>query len=189
MSHFVAVLDACVLYRESLRSLLIHMSLNGLYRARWTDRINAEWVDALSRKRPDIPRERLQRTRDRMNAAVPDSLVTGYEPLEATVQLSDPNDRHVAAAAIRCEAGTIVTYNLKHFPNKLLAPHGLTAQHPDQFIEHALGIDEAAVLDAVRLQRASLKNPPRTVEELLDSYLRHELATTVGLLRPHAASL
>ena len=181
--------DACVLYRESLRNLLIRLAVGSLYRARWTQRIHEEWIDALLRQRPDIPRAALEWTREQMDAAVPDCLVAGYEHLENGLRLPDPDDRHVLAAAILCHAGTIVTYNLKDFPDEALAPHGITAQHPDQFIEYAFGIDPSAVIKAVRNHRASLKNPPRTIEELFDSYLRHELATTVALLRPHAELL
>jgi hypothetical protein len=189
VSNVVAVLDACVLYRESLRNLLIRLAVSGLYRARWTERIHQEWIAALLRQRPDIPRTALDWTREQLDSAVPDCLVTGYQHLENGLQLPDPDDRHVFAAAIRCHAGTIVTYNLKDFPDAALAPHGITAQHPDTFIEHAFGIDPSAVIMAVRNHRASLKNPPRTTEELFDSYLRHELAATVALLRPHAALL
>ena len=189
MSNFVAMFDACVLYRESLRNLLIRLAVGGLYRARWTERIHEEWIEALLRRRPDISRTALDWTREQMNAAVPDCLVTGYEHLENGLRLPDPDDRHVLAAAILCHAGTIVTYNLKDFPDEALAPHGITAQHPDQFIEYAFGIDPSAVITAVRTHRASLRNPPRTIEELFDSYLRHELATTVAMLRPHAELL
>lgn len=189
MSHFVAVYDACVLYPAPLRDLLMHLALSGLYRARWTERIHEEWIAALLRQRPDLSRETLEWTRQQMNAAVPDSLVHGYESLEAELQLPDPNDRHVLAAAILCRAGTIVTYNLRDFPDAVLAPLGISAQHPDQFIEHAFNIDPAAVIKAVHDHRASLKKPPKTAEELFDSYLRQGLATTVALLRPNAELL
>lgn len=181
MSHFVAVFDACVLYRESLRNLLVRLALTGLFRARWTERIHDEWIAALLRRRPDLQREALQRTRELLNSAVPDALVTGYGGLETNLRLPDPDDRHVLAAAIFCRAGTIVTYNLKDFPDDVLAPLGFTAQHPDQFVEHAFDLSPGDVIKAARDHRASLKNPPRTVEELFDSYLRHELATTVAL--------
>lgn len=166
----------------------MHLALSGLYRARWTARIHDEWMTALLRQRPDLSREALEWTRGQMDDAVPDCLVCGYEGLEATLNLPDENDRHVLAAAIHCGAGTIVTYNLKDFPDDLLAPHGLAAQHPDQFIEHAYDLNPAAVCKAVRDQRASLRNPPRTVEELFDSYLQQGLATTVAALR-HDAEL
>lgn len=186
MSNFVAVYDACVLYPAPLRDLLMRLALSGLFRARWTARIHDEWINALLDKRPDLAREQLEWTRDQMDTAVPDCLVTGYEHLEAGLNLPDSGDRHVVAAAILCQAGTIVTYNLKHFPAATLAPYGICAQHPDQYIEHAFDLNAAAVCKAVHDQRASLKNPPRTVEELFDTYLERGLATTVAALRPHA---
>ena len=124
-----------------------------------------------------------------MNLAVPDSLVVGYEPLEASLDLPDLDDRHVLAAAIFSGAGTIVTYNLKDFPAQALAPHGITAQHPDQFIEHVFDLDAAAIIKAVHDHRASLTRPAKTVEELFDGYLQQGLTTTVALLRQHAELL
>lgn len=189
MSSFVALYDACVLYPAPLRDLLMHLATSDLYRARWTARIHEEWIRNLLVKRPDLSREQLERTRDLMDASVPDCLVTGYEGSEARLQLPDPDDRHVLAAAILCHAGTIVTYNLKDFPEAVLAPQGITAQHPDELIEHAFGINPAAVIAAVHNHRASLTRPQKGVDELLDCYLKQGLVTTAGLLRPHAASL
>lgn len=189
MSNFVAVYDACVLYPAPLRDLLMHLAVSGLFRARWTARIHEEWMRNVLAKRPDLSREKLERTRDLMDSSVPDCLVTGYESLDATLQLPDPDDRHVLAAAILCHAGTIVTYNLKDFPDQALAPHGMTAQHPDEFVEHAFGIQAATVIAAVRDHRASLTHPTMTAGELLDGYLKHGLVTTVGLLLPFADSL
>jgi len=44
-----------------------------------------------------------------MNFAVAGSLVTDYEGLIPTLEIPDPNDRHVLAAAIKAEAEAIVT--------------------------------------------------------------------------------
>jgi hypothetical protein len=139
--------------------------------------------------RTDLTRAQLERTRDLMDACVPDCLVTGYEGLETKLTLPDADDRHVLAAAILCQAGAIVTFNLKDFPAETLAPLGITAQHPDEFIEHAFGINPAAVIAAAHDHRASLADPPKTADELLDGYLKQGLVTTVGLLRPYAAQL
>jgi hypothetical protein len=43
-----------------------------------------------------------------MNEAVRDCLVTGYEGLIHTVDLPDPDDRHVLAAAIHADARAII---------------------------------------------------------------------------------
>lgn len=189
MSHFVVLYDACVLYPAPLRDFLMNLAISGIFRARWTSRIHDEWMRNLLTRRPDLDRKRLERTRDLMDRSVPDCLVTGYEGLEATLTLPDPDDRHVLAAAILCQAGTIVTYNLKDFPANVLDPLGITAQHPDELLEHSFGINAAAVINAVRLQRRSLKNPPITVETLLDTYRRQGLVATVNLLAPHMAYL
>lgn len=186
MSNFAAVFDACVLYPALLRDLLMHVALSGLFRARWTQRIHEEWMRNLTANRPDIPREKIERVRMLMDASIQDCLVTGYEPYETTLELPDPDDRHVLAAAIHCQAGTIVTFNVKDFPDAALARHGMSAQHPDSFLEHAFHLNETAVITAVRDHRASLGKPAMTVEELLDGYLNHGLATMVSLLRPHA---
>jgi predicted nucleic acid-binding protein len=178
------VLDACVLYPASVRDLLLRLALTDLFRARWTDRIHDEWIGGLLKQRQDLSKAQLERTRDLMNQAVPNCLVAAYESLIDGLRLPDPDDRHVLAAAIRCQAGVIVTYNLKHFPEKALAPYGIEAQHPDEFVSHLFDLDPGAVCAAVRDQRESLKNPPFSVEELLNEFLGRELAETVAQLKP-----
>ncbi len=98
MSGFTAVFDACVLYRESLRNLLIRIALGGLYRARWTERIHIEWIGSLARSRPDLDPAAIERTRSLLDAAVPDCLISSYEGLEATLQLPNPDDRTAPAS-------------------------------------------------------------------------------------------
>jgi PIN domain len=84
--------------------------------AKWTNAILDEMFTALRRNRPDIPAEKLDVLRDRMNKAVRDCLVSGYEPLIEGLKLPDPGDRHVLAAAVKAGAQVIVTRNLKDFP-------------------------------------------------------------------------
>src|SRR5438045_1156639 len=128
------ILDACVLYPAPLRDLLLWLAVTGLYRPRWTEMIHQEWMENLLKARPDLLRDRLERTRDLMNQAVPDCLVLGHEGLINGLSLPDPHDRHVLAAAIHGGAEGIVTYNLADFPATALTAHGILAQHPDDFI-------------------------------------------------------
>ncbi len=182
MASFVAVYDACVLYPAPLRDLLLRLALTDLFRARWTERIHEEWTRSVLKDRPDLSAPQIQRTRELMNLAVPDCLVTGFEGFIENLDLPDPDDRHVLAAAIRCQAGVIVTYNLTDFPQAALASHGIDAQHPDDFVSHLHDLAPAAVCAAVRDQREALKNPPRSVRELLDTFLSLGLAGTVARL-------
>lgn len=62
-----------------------------------------------------------------MNRAVPDCLVTNYEGLIPLLEMPDQYDRHVLAAAVRCEADVIVTVNLKEFPVEVLEPYEIEA--------------------------------------------------------------
>ena len=186
MATFTALYDACVLYPAPLRDLLMQLALTDLFRARWSDQIHDEWIRSVLENRPDLKPEQLERTRTLMNAHVRDCLVTGYEPLIEGLTLPDPDDRHVLAAAIRTRASVIVTFNLDDFPSDILEPVGLEAQHPDMFITHLIDLNPGVVCAAAKRQRASLKNPPRSVDEFLETLARQCLPETVNHLREFA---
>ena len=134
---FAVVYDANVLYHSYQRSLLIEVAQAGLVRARWTEQILDEVLRNLKKNRPDLSPARLDRTRELMNGAIRDVLVTGYEPLIGALDLPDPGDRHVRAAAIKVGAQTIVTNNLKDFPADRLAAWDIEASSADDFL-HAM---------------------------------------------------
>lgn len=183
MSNFIVLYDACVLYPASLRSLLMYLAKTGLFRAKWSSEIHREWMDNLLRNRPDLDLEKLERTRALMDANVDDCLVTGYQDLIQGLDLPDPNDRHVLAAAIRCKADMIVTLNLKDFPAACLAQYNIEVQDPDSFLMIQLGKSLPLVCSAVRDHRRSYKNPPKSVEEYLDTLEAQGLPQTVAILR------
>ena len=118
-----------------------------------------------------------------MNSNVRDSLVEGFEHLIPAIELPDPDDRHVVAAAIHSGAETIVTFNLKDFPAGALDRYNLDAQHPDDFIVDLFDLHPASVLQALAEQRASLKKPPKTADEFLDILLKQGLTQTVSILK------
>lgn len=133
-ANFTALFDANVLYPAPLRDLLMQLALTDMFRARWTDQIHDEWIRNVLKNRPDLTTEQLTRTKELMNSHVRDCLVTGYEWVIPSLQLPDPDDRHVLAAAIKGEADGIVTINLADFPKTVLEEYELEAQHPDDFI-------------------------------------------------------
>ena len=183
MTNFKVIYDANVLYPAPLRDLLMWLALKDVVLARWTDDIHDEWIRSVLRDRSDLKPEQLQRTRDMMNMHVRDCLVTGYRDLIPGLQLPDPDDRHVLAAAIKAGASVIVTYNIRDFPPEALDPFGIEAQHPDDFLVHQFDLNEADVCNAVRLQRAKLKNPTKSVQDLLDTFASLQLPAIVERLR------
>ena len=120
-----------MLYPAGLRDLLMRLTLSGLLRARWSDIVHEEWMQAVLRDFPDITYSQLERTRDLMNRYAIDSLVTGFEDRIDQVTLPDPDDRHVLAAAIHCHADISLTRNLKDFPHAILTKHSIVAKAPD----------------------------------------------------------
>lgn len=187
MSTYTALLDANVLYPAPMRDVLLQLAVSDIYRAKWSADIHREWIEALLRNEPFRDRAALERTRVLMDAHVRDGLVTGYESLIPSLALPDPGDRHVLAAAIvgRCDA--IVTQNLKDFPVNALAPYGIEAQHPDEFLANQLNLAPGAFCDAIRKVRARLKNPPYSAERYLEILTQQGLVATVAELQQFSA--
>lgn len=188
-SSFTAVYDACVLYPAALRDFLMWLGLSGRFHARWSAQIHEEWKRNLLLNRSDLTATQLDRTAALMDLAIPEALVTGHQALIAGLSLPDPDDRHVLAAAIRCNAGVIVTFNERDFPQKSLSPFGIEAQHPDRFVENLFELDPAAVVAAAQRQRAQLKHPPLEVARYIDMLQAQGLVQTAKLLFTYQAIL
>jgi len=180
--RYTVIFDACVLYPAPLRDFLLRLSTTGLFSAKWTDQIHDEWIRSLLKARPELD-DKLSRTRILMNKSVPDSLVTGYEPLIENLALPDTDDRHVLAAAIRSSAQAIITFNLKDFPDDALAQYGIEAIHPDAFIEHQLDLHQGAVITTAKQHREALKNPPKTAAEYIETLAAQGLAISADRFR------
>ena len=189
MALLTALLDANILYAAGLRDFLLRLADQYLYAPLWSADIPAEWMRSVLADRPDLTEDMLDRTRAVMDRHFPEAVVTGYTARAAGLDLPDPDDVHVLAAAIEGRADLIVTRNLRDFPVERLAPHGLTAQHPDAFIAEGFNADPEAVLAAVRSHRAALRNPPRTANEHLAARERLGLVQTASLVRPHQDSI
>ena len=183
MATCTAFYDASVLYGSAVRNLLMHLALTGLFRAKWSASVHEEWMTALLRNRPDLSREKLERTRMLMDKHAGDALVTGYEDLIDGLHLPDPNDRHVLAAAIRGRADVIVTFNVRHFPAEALIPFGVQAQHPDEFVVHLLDFAPEIVIAAAQRHQESLRNPPKNLRDYLEMLEKEGLVQTTSVLR------
>lgn len=147
--------------------------------------IHDEWIRSLLEARPELDPNRLARTRQLMNDNVLGCLVEGFEELIPALNLPDPDDRHVLAAAIHAGADAIVTANLKDFPPEVATRYDLEILHPDEFLYQQFGLDPAAVVIAARNCRSRLKNPSRTADEYLATLEAQSLPLLVGELLPY----
>ena len=161
----------------------MHLALTGLFRAKWSAAVHEEWIRALLRRRPDLSRQKIERTRKLMDLHATDALVTGYEGLIEGLRLPDPDDRHVLAAAIHAHANIIVTAKLRHFPAKTLGQFGIEPQLPDKFVLQLLAQAPGLVAQAARDHRDSLKNPPKTIEQYLDALRAQGLTHAATVLQ------
>lgn len=109
--------------------------------------------------------------------------------LPASINLPDPDDHHVLAAALKVHAATIVTDNLRDFPERVLAPLNIEARSADDFIADTVALDTGRAVAAIRKMRERFKKPEKTAEVLLLEMEAEGLTETVDVLRPHGASL
>ncbi|MAS09392.1 MAG: PIN domain-containing protein, partial [Salinisphaera sp.] len=74
------------------------------------------------------------------------------------------------------------TFNLKDFPAAYLEPYGIEAIHPDAFVEYQMTLREGAVVTAAKAQRANLKKPSISAEQLLETLAAQGLVVTAERL-------
>lgn len=79
--RFTVVLDACVLYPAPIRDILLSLAAEGLFKAKWSDMIQVEWLRNLLKNRTDLKKEQLNQTVNTMNLAFPDANVENFKEL------------------------------------------------------------------------------------------------------------
>lgn len=193
-NRYTAFIDACTLASALKRNLLLTLAEAEFFRARWSARVMDETEDAitkilLTRGFVDAA-DRARRARTSMEAAFEEAQVNDYDQfLPSCSGLPDPDDKHVLAAALGTQAATIVTENLKDFPEAQLAPLNIEARSADAFIADTIALDPGKAVAAIRKMRERFKRPDKTAELLLLDMEAAGLTETVDALRPHVLSL
>lgn len=138
-------LDACVLFPPLVRGLVSGAAEAGLFTPRWSARVLEEWRRAVRAKQGAEAALLAEDAAMALQARFPGGLTQAEPDLEETLILPDPADAHVLAAAIAGGAGVLLTFNLRDFPRRALAWHGIEARHPDGFFWELLSLEEAAM--------------------------------------------
>jgi predicted nucleic acid-binding protein len=166
-SSRIAVLDACSLVPIRLATTLLWLAEAGVFELLWSDAI----LDEVQRNLPKLgvtEQKAARRVATMHEAFGAAALVDGYEHLIPEMTC-DAKDRHVLAAAVHGEADTLVTFNLKDFPEVSTAEHGIDVVHPDAFLTRLLAERSSEVITALSRGTADLHNPTQTLIEFLAS--------------------
>jgi hypothetical protein len=145
-----------------LADTLLRLAGARLYLPKWTDQImgevarNLAWNFGLSD-------EQLAYRESEIRRHFPEAWVDGYEDI-IPAMTNDPKDRHVLAAAVRCNAELIVTLNRKDFPQAALEPYSITVAGPSTFLQDLYELDPETVLATIERQAVSIN---RTVDYVL----------------------
>jgi len=175
-----AIIDANVLYPASTRDFLLNIAALNIYLPFWTNQIHEEWIRNLLKHRKDLKRVSLNRTVKLMNSAFPHANVMNYS--KKTLNLPDPNDEHVLAAAIKAKCKFIVTENTKDFPPNILDRYGIKTKTADQFISFLSSTNKEEILIAFENMLANLKNPPISRTKMIEILKNQKMSLTVKLL-------
>jgi len=183
-ARYTALLDACVLYPLAMTDALMSLATAGFFAAKWTTRIEYEWIRSPERQRPELV-GKLTVRRDSMRDAIPDWEVpeAAWASLLPGIELPDPNDAHVLAAAIAGHAECIVTSNLKDFPSAVMLEYGIEAIDPDTFIINQWDLDPVNAIAAFKRMRARRKKPQSSPDDFADALELGGLPTTADRLR------
>jgi hypothetical protein len=170
---FSALPGTCLLVPGRARDVLLEAASAGVYRPLWSSEILAELdrtLRLLQARRGMAPGETdayLVRLFGQMGTSFPDALVTDWESLLDAVELPDPGDRHVVAAARAGRADVIVTDNVADFPPGAL-PAPLVRQSLDEFLLGSFDLYPGQVISAVHAVagRTGRSGPAMTARDI-----------------------
>lgn len=160
------VLDSCVLIPMPLADTLLRLgSGSRLYVPKWSSTIMQEVGRNLVENFGLTPAKAEYRE-GQIRRHFPEAWVAGFDDLIPEMKNSR-KDRHVLAAAVRSNAEVIVTYNLRDFPRTALAPYGVVAMDPGNFLCKLYSLDADTVLAVLARQASSIRQPVGYVLERL----------------------
>jgi predicted nucleic acid-binding protein len=180
---FSAVLDACALFPQSLRDVLLRLAAAGLYAPLWSGRIleemRANIVDARG-----IEPAKADRTVRLMREAFEEAEVdaTKIVSLESAMT-NDEKDRHVLATAVAGGSELVVTFNLRHFSPEACAPVGVSAHDPDEFLCDLIDLDAEAVYRVIAELTSHLRRT--SFDEFLEMLTRAGVPDFAARVRAH----
>jgi hypothetical protein len=159
----LVVLDACVLANFSLCDNLLRLAEPPrLCEPKWSEDIICETKRTLELKL-GWPSSLVAHFEAELREHFGEAWIGGYESLVSRMT-NDEKDRHIVAAAVKAQASTILTFNLRHFRREHLEQWGIAAMHPESFLAEIF-LEERQLVLAKLKQQATDRS--RSLRQLL----------------------
>ncbi|GAA2812657.1 PIN domain-containing protein [Mycolicibacterium pallens] len=186
-----AVLDTCALVPSLQRDFLLQLATEEAYAPLWGSGILFELDYVLAglhdKRRISDSAGRRQHLFDQLTQAFPGSEVHAPKNREYSYGLDDPNDGHVAHAAIIGKADAIVTDDRRagFSSARVLVEADIETVHPHQFAANTVSAHPHAGIRALREMSNRRTNPPQTPEQILELLVRrHNMTEVAEILVP-----
>ena len=189
-----AVLDTCALVPGRQRDFLLQLATEEAYAPLWGSGILFELdyvLAGLDAKRGrQSSAQRRQHLFEQMRRAFPGAEVNAPKDREYHYGLDDPDDGHVAHAAIVGKADAIVTDDKRagFKTSAALQEAAIDIVYPHQFAANTVSAHPEAGVRAIAAMAGRMTTPPLTAGEVLaelqSRYGMDEVAETLGPLLP-----
>lgn len=164
--------------RSESRDLLFWLAFNVMYVPKWSKHIFDEWKDVMRRK--GISQAEASKRANRANLAFPNATVTNYSDLIKNLNLPDPKDLHVLAAAIKVKAEIIVTNNVKDFPDSYMKSFGIEIKTADNFLSYMIDQKPEQAILGFHQMVENRRNPDLNEQQLLEILKNRGLTKTAN---------
>jgi predicted nucleic acid-binding protein len=191
-----AVLDTCALVPGRQRDFLLQLAAEEAYAPLWGSGILVELDYVLARLDAKRGREDSAACRqhlfEQMKRAFPGAEINSPKDRNYEYGLSDPDDGHVAHAALLGKADAIVTDDtragFKASPTLLDA--GIEVVYPHEFAANTVSAHPPAGVRALVAMSQRMTEPPKSPRELLEELQeRYGMAEVAAILGPELARL
>lgn len=120
--------------------------------------------------RKDVPEAEVDQRINKAQLAFSDGLDKNDEPIIDGLQLPDPRDRHVLAAAIKTNTNVIVSNNRKDFPEEYLSTFGRSVKGVDDFIKDIIDLNQERAFKAFKTLVFNGTHPDLDEFQMLDRF-------------------
>lgn len=186
-----AVLDACVLVPSIQRDFLLQLATEEAFAPLWGTGILTELDYTLAklyeRRSINDSEERRRHLLDQMKHAFPGSEVNAPKDRDYDYGLNDPDDGHVAHAAIIGKADAIVTDDKRagFKTADVLSDANIETVFVDQFAANTVAAHPEAGVRALVAMSKRRTNPPQSPAQILDRLVdRYGMNEVADILRP-----